>query len=61
MSDVQTADRAPVLGWDIVYLLEGGHITDAVQTLAAQRRIAEADAALTVTRWLDAHDAKARG
>ncbi len=49
-----------MLPWDIVYLLEQGHITDAVETLATQRRITPEQAALTITRWIDHRAAEAR-
>ena len=50
----------PWLTWDIVYLLEQGHITAAVETLAAQRRLPVEQAALIVTRWMDNRAVEAR-
>lgn len=44
-----------MLGWDIVALIHEGRAAEAIQTLAAQRRIGLDDARKTIKAWCEEH------
>jgi hypothetical protein len=54
LGKTQTTPRGSI-GWDIVFLIERNQYLDAVKTLAAQRRIDDPAAALTVIAWMNEH------